>query len=35
MHRLQHLLHGDQTATPIRCTQNPTIGEEWRKGMAS
>ena len=23
---------GDQTATPIRCTQNPTIGEEWRKG---
>jgi len=23
---------GDQTGTPIRCTQNPTIGEEWRKG---
>ncbi len=23
---------GDQTATPIRCTQNPTMGEEWRKG---
>ena len=23
---------GDQTSTPIRCTQNPTIGEEWRKG---
>ncbi len=23
---------GDFTATPIRCTQNPTIGEEWRKG---
>jgi len=23
---------GDQLATPIRCTQNPTIGEEWRKG---
>jgi dimethylamine/trimethylamine dehydrogenase len=23
---------GDFTATPIRCTQNPTMGEEWRKG---
>jgi len=23
---------GDQTGTPIRCTQNPTIGEEWRRG---
>jgi dimethylamine/trimethylamine dehydrogenase len=23
---------GDQTMTPIRCTQNPTMGEEWRKG---
>jgi dimethylamine/trimethylamine dehydrogenase len=23
---------GDHTATPIRCTQNPTMGEEWRKG---
>ena len=23
---------GDYTATPIRCTQNPTMGEEWRKG---
>ena len=23
---------GDSTATPIRCTQNPTMGEEWRKG---
>jgi len=23
---------GDQTGTPIRCTQNPAIGEEWRKG---
>jgi dimethylamine/trimethylamine dehydrogenase len=23
---------GDQTGTPIRCTQNPSIGEEWRKG---
>jgi dimethylamine/trimethylamine dehydrogenase len=23
---------GDQTGTPIRCTQNPTTGEEWRKG---
>ncbi len=23
---------GDMTVTPIRCTQNPTMGEEWRKG---
>jgi len=23
---------GDLTSTPIRCTQNPTMGEEWRKG---
>src|SRR6185503_10113118 len=23
---------GDMTSTPIRCTQNPTMGEEWRKG---
>ncbi len=23
---------GDQLGTPIRCTQNPTMGEEWRKG---
>jgi len=23
---------GDYTITPIRCTQNPTMGEEWRKG---
>ncbi len=23
---------GDETCTPIRCTQNPTMGEEWRKG---
>jgi len=23
---------GDQTGTPIRCTQNPSIGEEYRKG---
>lgn len=22
---------GDYLATPIRCTQNPTMGEEWRK----
>ncbi|MEM6305352.1 MAG: FAD-dependent oxidoreductase [Pseudomonadota bacterium] len=22
---------GDSTGTPIRCTQNPTMGEEWRK----
>jgi len=23
---------GDFSITPIRCTQNPTMGEEWRKG---
>ena len=23
---------GDSMATPIRCTQNPTISEEWRRG---
>ena len=23
---------GDNTVTPIRCTQNPAMGEEWRKG---
>ncbi len=23
---------GDMTMSPIRCTQNPTKGEEWRKG---
>lgn len=23
---------GDFTMTPIRCTQNPSIGEEWRRG---
>lgn len=23
---------GDMTIAPIRCTQNPTIGEEWRRG---
>jgi dimethylamine/trimethylamine dehydrogenase len=23
---------GDQSSTPIRCTQNPTMGEEWRRG---
>ena len=23
---------GDQKSTPLRCTQNPTIGEEWRRG---
>ena len=23
---------GDSLAVPIRCTQNPTMGEEWRKG---
>jgi dimethylamine/trimethylamine dehydrogenase len=23
---------GDSKATPIRCTQNPTISEEWRRG---
>lgn len=23
---------GDFTQTPLRCTQNPTMGEEWRRG---
>ena len=23
---------GDFTSSPIRCTQNPTMGEEWRRG---
>ncbi|NMO01096.1 NADH:flavin oxidoreductase [Gordonia sp. TBRC 11910] len=23
---------GDQTMSPIRCTQNPSMGEEWRRG---
>jgi dimethylamine/trimethylamine dehydrogenase len=23
---------GDYLATPMRCTQNPTMGEEWRRG---
>lgn len=23
---------GDSLAVPLRCTQNPTMGEEWRKG---
>ncbi len=23
---------GDNTAVPMRCTQNPTMGEEWRRG---
>ncbi len=23
---------GDFLSTPMRCTQNPTVGEEWRKG---
>ena len=23
---------GDMTQSPIRCTQNPTMGEEWRRG---
>jgi dimethylamine/trimethylamine dehydrogenase len=23
---------GEKTAVPMRCTQNPTMGEEWRKG---
>ena len=23
---------GDYTMTPVRCTQNPTMGEEWRRG---
>jgi len=25
-------ISGDRTSSPIRCTQNPTMGEEWRKG---
>src|SRR5688572_6943899 len=25
-------ISGDNTITPMRCTQNPTMGEEWRKG---
>ena len=25
---------GDGLGTPIRCTQNPTMGEEWRRGLA-
>jgi len=24
--------NGDQTGVPIRCTQNPSMGEEWRRG---
>ncbi|MDN5797605.1 MAG: FAD-dependent oxidoreductase [Intrasporangium sp.] len=23
---------GDETSSPLRCTQNPTMGEEWRRG---
>ena len=23
---------GDESYVPIRCTQNPTMGEEWRRG---
>src|SRR3546814_17960534 len=23
---------GDEVSSPIRCTQNPTMGEEWRRG---
>ncbi len=23
---------GDMTMSPIRCTQNPSMGEEWRRG---
>jgi dimethylamine/trimethylamine dehydrogenase len=23
---------GDMTSSPLRCTQNPTMGEEWRRG---
>ena len=26
---------GDITMSPIRCTQNPTMGEEWRTRLAS
>ncbi len=25
-------IFGDATGVPIRCTQNPTMGEEWRRG---
>ncbi|HEY2110398.1 MAG TPA: FAD-dependent oxidoreductase, partial [Dongiaceae bacterium] len=25
-------ISGDMTMSPIRCTQNPTLGEEWRRG---
>ncbi|MGV3552963.1 oxidoreductase [Rhizobium sp.] len=25
-------ISGDYLATPVRCTQNPTMGEEWRSG---
>ncbi|KZY29710.1 NADH:flavin oxidoreductase, partial [Roseovarius sp. HI0049] len=25
-------ISGDMTFAPMRCTQNPTMGEEWRKG---
>lgn len=25
-------ISGDYTMTPIRCTQNPSMGEEWRRG---
>ena len=32
MHRMQHCASGANTLTPMRCTQNPTVGEEGRKG---
>jgi dimethylamine/trimethylamine dehydrogenase len=32
VHRLQHLRRDDNFSAPIRCTQNPTMGEEWRRG---
>jgi dimethylamine/trimethylamine dehydrogenase len=25
-------ISGDMTMSPIRCTQNPAMGEEWRRG---
>ncbi len=25
-------ISGDSLGTPMRCTQNPTVGEEWRRG---
>src|SRR6202042_918297 len=25
-------ISGDMTMSPIRCTQNPSMGEEWRRG---